>query len=349
MTACAHLERLLPLNTAAECDGMLALLLKVLDNIVAHPEEAKFHQLKLSNGAVKRKIADVKGGLELLRHMGFVRTVDPMGGAFLVIEQLATPEQAVARAARDASFADLRAWLVAQQGAIAKMARDRAAARASSSDGVGAGGPLAECTLAIKMASGTTVTGAFRPSETLRDVQRFVAGFRAPDAPSPVICANCPHREFGDVQDGGSAALDTTLTEAALTPRAALFVKRESKVVVAKVMENLQEQRAAQRSREVAARAVRSAAKKATADARQQSIESFRADREDDAQRAAWRKAANVRAAENAAAEAAAAARAEAALIAGSGGQAAEGEATIFGSVAAANHRKEESSVIDPA
>jgi len=342
-----HLARLLPLNSASEVDGMITLLVKVLDNVMAHPEEPKFHQLKLSNGAVKRKIADVKGGLEILRHVGFLRSTDGAGEAFLVVEQLAGEERAPERAARDAAFGGARAWLLAQQAAVAQLARERAAARASGGGAGGAGAaacpaagaPLAECTLAVRMASGATVTGAFRAGDTLGDVRAFVAAFRAADAPPPVICANCPHREFAD-----AAALATTLAEAALVPRAAVFVKRDGKVAVA-VTESLQETRAVDRGREIAARAKRAADKKAVADARQQSIESFRADREDDAQRAVWRKAANVRAQERARAAEQEAAQREAALLAvpvaaaaqdgGGGGGGGGGGATIFSAGAA--------------
>jgi hypothetical protein len=190
------------------------------------------------------------------------------------------------------------------------------------------------------MASGATVTGAFRAGDTLWDVRAFVAAFRAADAPPPVICANCPHREFAD-----AAALATTLAEAALVPRAAVFVKRDGKVAVA-VTESLQETRAVDRGREIAARAKRAADKKAVADARQQSIESFRADREDDAQRAVWRKAANVRAQESARAAEEEAEQREAALLVvpvaaaaaaqdGGGGGGGGGGGTIFAAGAA--------------
>jgi hypothetical protein len=77
--------RLLPINTFEVFNDLVSVVLKVIDNITAHPEDPKYRKMKLSNATIKRKIVDVNGGLELMRALGFKRDADEKGYELLVM------------------------------------------------------------------------------------------------------------------------------------------------------------------------------------------------------------------------------------------------------------------------
>uniref|UniRef100_A0A7S0FTW8 PUB domain-containing protein n=1 Tax=Pyrodinium bahamense TaxID=73915 RepID=A0A7S0FTW8_9DINO len=57
-------------------------LLKLLDNILAHPGEAKFRLLKTSNVTLRSKVFDIPGACDFLLAIGFV---EEEGGEFLTL------------------------------------------------------------------------------------------------------------------------------------------------------------------------------------------------------------------------------------------------------------------------
>ncbi|CAM9441240.1 unnamed protein product, partial [Phaeothamnion confervicola] len=66
--------------TAQEC---LSTVLKIVDNIVAHPLEAKYRKIKKGNAAFRRRVGDVPGGDALLRALGFTERADD-GGSWVL-------------------------------------------------------------------------------------------------------------------------------------------------------------------------------------------------------------------------------------------------------------------------
>jgi hypothetical protein len=61
--------RALPLDSAQDT---LALVDKLTRNVVRNPGEEKFRKINLSNEKIKKAIADVPNGIELLQEMGWV-------------------------------------------------------------------------------------------------------------------------------------------------------------------------------------------------------------------------------------------------------------------------------------
>lgn len=56
----------------------LSTILKVLENIIAQPEEPKFRRLRTSNGAICTKIVEIDGGVALLVALGFEQPPDEL-------------------------------------------------------------------------------------------------------------------------------------------------------------------------------------------------------------------------------------------------------------------------------
>ena len=67
--------RLLPLNSPKEVQDMKHVLTKIVENVLAHPEEPKYRSLRLSNKALRSKIFDRSGGAEVMRVLNFRRSV----------------------------------------------------------------------------------------------------------------------------------------------------------------------------------------------------------------------------------------------------------------------------------
>ena len=63
--------RLMLLWTEDELDSFLSIIQKVSNNIVSHPEEAKYQKLKYSNRLVSEKINARVGGGDFMLAMGF--------------------------------------------------------------------------------------------------------------------------------------------------------------------------------------------------------------------------------------------------------------------------------------
>lgn len=50
-----------------------ATMLKLVGNVAAHPAEAKYRDIKLSNAAIQQRVGSVPGAVEVLEAMGFER------------------------------------------------------------------------------------------------------------------------------------------------------------------------------------------------------------------------------------------------------------------------------------
>ncbi|RLN63946.1 hypothetical protein BBJ28_00017039 [Nothophytophthora sp. Chile5] len=52
--------------------GAITTLMKIVTNILSHPDNEKLRSIRLSNAAFNRSVGQVKGGLEFLQSVGFV-------------------------------------------------------------------------------------------------------------------------------------------------------------------------------------------------------------------------------------------------------------------------------------
>lgn len=71
------LARLLLANAAEQLTAFLALLEKLLSNVIQNPVELKFRSIKSSNTTIQKKILDRNGGVEFLHALGFIVKTDP--------------------------------------------------------------------------------------------------------------------------------------------------------------------------------------------------------------------------------------------------------------------------------
>ena len=70
-----RLQNLLKANPSSQAQLTVATLLRLLQNINEHPEEAKYRSIKKSNKAIQAKLLTTNGIVELLDLIGF-RAVD---------------------------------------------------------------------------------------------------------------------------------------------------------------------------------------------------------------------------------------------------------------------------------
>ena len=66
-----RIERHLPCNSPAACRTLVETVFKMLDNILAQPEEVKFRDLRASNKLLVTKVLSAQGGTELMHLLGF--------------------------------------------------------------------------------------------------------------------------------------------------------------------------------------------------------------------------------------------------------------------------------------
>lgn len=58
--------RSLPLNSSAEVTHMHSVILRVVDNVLAHPDDLKYRTLKLANKTLRTKLFDRSGSYEIM-------------------------------------------------------------------------------------------------------------------------------------------------------------------------------------------------------------------------------------------------------------------------------------------
>ncbi|RHY05185.1 hypothetical protein DYB36_006682 [Aphanomyces astaci] len=75
-----------------------ATMRKILQNILDHPEDDKFHKLRLSNGAIQAKIACVPEALAFLHEIGFDAVVLDDHEEYLVLNATRTSTDTLAAA-----------------------------------------------------------------------------------------------------------------------------------------------------------------------------------------------------------------------------------------------------------
>lgn len=63
-------------NSGDVLDGAVVILLKYIDNILAHPEDPKYRSIRLENKAFKAKVMPAHGSLDCMKAMGFEQDPD---------------------------------------------------------------------------------------------------------------------------------------------------------------------------------------------------------------------------------------------------------------------------------
>lgn len=69
--------RQLTLNSLKTLQDFFDISCQILNNIIEHPDEAKFRTVKLSNKAIAARVVSVRGGLDFLCACGFTRITTP--------------------------------------------------------------------------------------------------------------------------------------------------------------------------------------------------------------------------------------------------------------------------------
>jgi len=149
--------RQLPLNSPTEIELMKKTLSKIVANILENPDELKYRTLRLQNKTLRERIFDLHGAKEIMSILNFKRmnATDP-------------PEVAmIFQADTQDSFFALReawAWLEQQFDSSIEMEGSK---RPNSNC-------CAECSLIIRLPSGSTVKAAFYSVEPLRAVRDYL-------------------------------------------------------------------------------------------------------------------------------------------------------------------------------
>ncbi|XP_026481528.1 UBX domain-containing protein 6 [Ctenocephalides felis] len=72
LTSCLIIHSL---NTKEKCESCCELLKKYLENIISHPDEEKYHKIRMSNRLFVERVKPVEGALDFLLAAGFVEQV----------------------------------------------------------------------------------------------------------------------------------------------------------------------------------------------------------------------------------------------------------------------------------
>lgn len=59
------------LSTSNELDDLYNILQQIILNIISHPEEIKYQEIKLTNKIIKERILNRNGGIEFMQAIGF--------------------------------------------------------------------------------------------------------------------------------------------------------------------------------------------------------------------------------------------------------------------------------------
>lgn len=78
-------EQILSSNFDADCKECCMALLKIVNNLISKPKEAKFRKINIQNTAFSQKVATKRGGIDFLCTIGF-RPLHEFGVQYLVLD-----------------------------------------------------------------------------------------------------------------------------------------------------------------------------------------------------------------------------------------------------------------------
>ena len=178
-------SRTLGLNSDGDLKDLLAFVCKVLETILASPDEVKYRSLRAANKGLATRVLARPGGRELLAHCGFRTVAGADGEAKVAV---------AARAGEAGFFADAVEWC-------------RALA------------PARGVELKIAVPRGTYLRAAFGPAEPLSAVAAYVDA-RARGGGPFELCVARPRRTFAGADLDASLADLGLAPRAALTATA---------------------------------------------------------------------------------------------------------------------------------
>lgn len=150
--------RQLPLNSPTEIEVMKTTLGKIVNNILENPYDLKFRTLRLQNKTLRERLFNLHGAKEIMSVLNFKRmnTTDPPEAAMIF----------QADSSQD-SFSALReAWVWLEQQFDATQGMEGSKRPNSTC--------CAECSLMIRLPSGSIVKAAFYSFEPLRAVRDYL-------------------------------------------------------------------------------------------------------------------------------------------------------------------------------
>merc|ERR1719223_523401 len=172
------LARLFLVNTAAQLNDFVALLDKILTNIIQAPTEPKYRTIKASNNTIQRKILDRSGGVECLNTLGFATKTDPesknLTGKMFTLELKEDQEELNSCIA---SLKNGKDWLKENVAACIEISNGNQKSSSHNSSPAPAGDICAECIVHIKLPTGSTVCGGFLKTDKLANVRSFASSY----------------------------------------------------------------------------------------------------------------------------------------------------------------------------
>lgn len=196
--------RHLPCNSMQVVSDFAKVAAKVVDNILASPDDVKFRELRSNNKTIQRAVLGCQGGREFLHLLGFEKITKHAESVYF----LAEPQLE--------HLAQAKGWLLERVKAC------------EETEGASGGRACADSVLTILLTSGQTLEGGFYKHETVRDVYTFLQASVVNGGEELRLCTQkAPSTELGEDM------LPLTLADAKLLPRAALAVVKPTAATVA--------------------------------------------------------------------------------------------------------------------
>jgi hypothetical protein len=189
--------RMLPVNSFTDLYDLHQLCHTICNNILQHPHDMKYQQLKLSNKSIQTRLLTRHGGLDFLHAIGFeIQTHD-------------FQKVLVLRNNENIQYGLM--WLDETVNTCIDMAQCNRS-QSSNSDK-----PCAECILQILISNTLTVIGGFMYEDNLESVVDFVKCFFKKE--DPLVCLRLPNRSKAYEKE----CMMKTLEELELCPRSVLI------------------------------------------------------------------------------------------------------------------------------
>ena len=227
-------SRYLLLNNPEDLTDLQQTLATIVGNIVDNPTEAKFRSLRLSNKLVQNKIATRKGGFEFLNAAGFEMAVNDGGEKVMRLpESVEVASLQLALSWLNDNVATCLQYAAARSFPSSSFAAVSAAAAKAS--------PCAECTIQIKLPTGTSAAGGFARNEPVSAVLDFAKTFFALERTGGSVLLRAAHDASvlcgegggegggeGEWEGEGEGGGERTLEQAGLFPRALVICSTQS-------------------------------------------------------------------------------------------------------------------------
>lgn len=268
---CARLLMSLPLSSLHDLQGCL---IKILDNLIAHPGDDKFSTLKKSNASLQRHLFAYPGGPQILLALGFQWSLlnNPDGSETKVLALPVSYLQNPAPFLRQAQAC--RAWVVQTCITCEEVYRQKLQAWSDDLDSMPLPDIPAESLVQVDMPSISAKAG-FLLEDTLSAVRDFACSFFHPSMRDQVYLRTI------DSNQALERELDCSLADLRFYPRVRLIANtREIEAVAAAARERVLAQHAEKKDVKVINRRKVEEEKRQREQDRARVLAAFRGDRE---------------------------------------------------------------------